>query len=206
MTNRCGSAARTRWFVDSPLEGDGFEPSVPRSPVSSVGAACRSCLRGSGSGSARFLLLGEILHRAGLPYGLGGLRFATLLGRFFFPAVQFVYIFALHRLDQQFAERPNQGINAVITRCNASSRIATAGSRALAAASRSQTSSPACAASPERRGATRKISTSVFRAPPDKVALTEYEAVGIDRAVLEIPDLSRDEILRALDGYGPLLT
>jgi len=94
----------------------------------------------------------------------------------------------------------------VITRCNASSRIATAGSRALAAASRSQTSSPACAASPERRGATRKISTSVFRAPPDKVALTEYEAVGIDRAVLEIPDLSRDEILRALDGYGPLLT
>ena len=26
---------------DSLLEGDGFEPSVPRSPVSSVGAACR---------------------------------------------------------------------------------------------------------------------------------------------------------------------
>ena len=32
---------RNRWFADSPLEGDGFEPSVPRSPVSSVGAACR---------------------------------------------------------------------------------------------------------------------------------------------------------------------
>ena len=36
--------------TDSLAEGDGFEPSVPRSPVSSVGAACRSCLRGGGSG------------------------------------------------------------------------------------------------------------------------------------------------------------
>ena len=95
--------------LDSPLEGDGFEPSVPRSPVSSVGAACRSCLRGSGSGSARFLLLGGPFHRAGLPYGLGGLRFAALLGRFFFPAVRFIYTLALYRLDQQFAERPDQG-------------------------------------------------------------------------------------------------
>jgi hypothetical protein len=30
----------------------------PRSPVSSIGAARRSCLRGNGSGSARFLVLG----------------------------------------------------------------------------------------------------------------------------------------------------
>jgi len=51
----------------------------------------------------------------------------------------------------------------------------------------------------------KTISTSVFRAPPDKAALTEYEAAGIDRAVLEIPDVSRDEILRVLDGYVPLL-
>ena len=79
-------------------------------------------VRGSGSGSARFLLLGVPFHRAGLPYGLGGLRFATLLGRFFFLAVQFIYTFALHRLDQQFAERPDQGINAVrrIPRCDRS--------------------------------------------------------------------------------------
>ena len=51
----------------------------------------------------------------------------------------------------------------------------------------------------------RTLSTSVFRAPADKTALKEYEAAGIDRAVLEIPDLSRDEILRILDGYVPLL-
>ncbi len=51
----------------------------------------------------------------------------------------------------------------------------------------------------------KTISTSVFRAPPDKATLKEYEEAGIDRAVLEIPDQSRDEILRVLDGYVPLL-
>ena len=49
------------------------------------------------------------------------------------------------------------------------------------------------------------MSTSVFRAPPDRAALKEYEAAGIDRAVLEIPDEGRDEILRVLDRYTPLL-
>ena len=51
----------------------------------------------------------------------------------------------------------------------------------------------------------RTLSTSVFRAPADKAALKEYEEAGIDRAVLEIPDQSRDEILRVLDSYAPLL-
>jgi probable F420-dependent oxidoreductase len=51
----------------------------------------------------------------------------------------------------------------------------------------------------------RTLSTSVFRAPADKAALKEYEAAGIDRAVLEIPDEGRDEILRVLDNYVPLL-
>jgi probable F420-dependent oxidoreductase len=51
----------------------------------------------------------------------------------------------------------------------------------------------------------RTLSTSVFRAPADKAALAEYSEAGIDRAVLEIPDLSRDEILRVLDSYVPLL-
>jgi probable F420-dependent oxidoreductase len=51
----------------------------------------------------------------------------------------------------------------------------------------------------------RTLSTSVFRAPADKAALAEYAAAGIDRAVLEIPDQSRDEILRVLDTYVPLL-
>jgi alkanesulfonate monooxygenase SsuD/methylene tetrahydromethanopterin reductase-like flavin-dependent oxidoreductase (luciferase family) len=51
----------------------------------------------------------------------------------------------------------------------------------------------------------KTLSTSVFRAPPDKGTLREYEEAGIDRAVLEIPDESRDEILRTLDRYQPLL-
>jgi probable F420-dependent oxidoreductase len=51
----------------------------------------------------------------------------------------------------------------------------------------------------------KTLSTSVFRAPPDKEVLREYEAAGIDRAVLEIPDESRDDILRLLDRYAPLL-
>src|SRR5712691_9425623 len=51
----------------------------------------------------------------------------------------------------------------------------------------------------------RTLSTSVFRAAPDKAVLREYEEAGIDRAVLEIPDQSRDEILRVLDSYAPLL-
>jgi probable F420-dependent oxidoreductase len=51
----------------------------------------------------------------------------------------------------------------------------------------------------------RTLSTSVFRAPADRAALKEYQEAGIDRAVLEIPDGSRDEILRVLDDYAPLL-
>src|SRR6516162_4179690 len=113
-------AGRRKSLGDSPLEGDGFEPSVPRSPVSSVGAACRSCLRGAGSGSALLFLRLEPLRRAGLGYGLSRLWLAALRGGFRHLAVQLIYTFALHRLDQQFAERPDQGINAVrrIPRCD----------------------------------------------------------------------------------------
>src|ERR1700756_3308568 len=77
--------AQIEFATDSPLEGDGFEPSVPRSPVSSVRAARRSCLRGSGSGSARFLLVSLPFHGADRPCGLGGLRFIAL-GGFCVPA------------------------------------------------------------------------------------------------------------------------
>ena len=41
-------------------------------------------------------------------------------------------------------------------------------------------------------------------APADKAALVEYGKAGIDEALLEVPDLSRDEILRLLDRYAPL--
>jgi hypothetical protein len=34
--------------------------------------------------------------------------------------------------------------------------------------------------------------------------LAEYRQAGIDEALLEIPDLSRDEILQLLDRYAPL--
>jgi hypothetical protein len=44
----------------------------------------------------------------------------------------------------------------------------------------------------------------VFRAPADKRALAEYREAGIDEALLEVPDKSRDEILRLLDDYAAL--
>ncbi|HTW53525.1 MAG TPA: LLM class F420-dependent oxidoreductase [Stellaceae bacterium] len=46
---------------------------------------------------------------------------------------------------------------------------------------------------------------SVFRAPADDAALADYRAAGIQEAVLEIPDKSRDEILKVIDGYARLL-
>ncbi|HXO01018.1 MAG TPA: LLM class flavin-dependent oxidoreductase, partial [Stellaceae bacterium] len=46
---------------------------------------------------------------------------------------------------------------------------------------------------------------SVFRAPPDAAALADYREAGIQEALLEIPDASRDEILKVLDRYAPLL-
>jgi probable F420-dependent oxidoreductase len=48
------------------------------------------------------------------------------------------------------------------------------------------------------------LSITVFRAPADKAALDDYRAAGIDGALLEVPDLGRDEILRLLDTYAPL--
>jgi alkanesulfonate monooxygenase SsuD/methylene tetrahydromethanopterin reductase-like flavin-dependent oxidoreductase (luciferase family) len=48
------------------------------------------------------------------------------------------------------------------------------------------------------------LSISVFRASPDKAVLADYRETGIDEVLLEIPDLSRDEILSLLDKYAPL--
>jgi probable F420-dependent oxidoreductase len=50
----------------------------------------------------------------------------------------------------------------------------------------------------------KSLSISVFRAPAEKAALAEYRAASIDEALLEVPDVSRDEILRLLDRYAPL--
>ena len=49
------------------------------------------------------------------------------------------------------------------------------------------------------------LSVTVFRAPAETAALAGYRGAGVDRALLEVPDLDRDGILRALDGYAPLL-
>jgi len=52
----------------------------------------------------------------------------------------------------------------------------------------------------------KSLMISVFRAPAEKAVLAEYRQAGIDEALLEIPDLSRDEILQLLDRYAPLAT
>jgi len=48
------------------------------------------------------------------------------------------------------------------------------------------------------------LSISVFRAPADPGVLADYRQAGIARAVLEVPDGSRDEILRLLDKHASL--
>jgi alkanesulfonate monooxygenase SsuD/methylene tetrahydromethanopterin reductase-like flavin-dependent oxidoreductase (luciferase family) len=48
------------------------------------------------------------------------------------------------------------------------------------------------------------LSISVFAAPADEAVLGEYREAGIQRAILAIPDLFRDEILGGLDKYAPL--
>jgi len=45
---------------------------------------------------------------------------------------------------------------------------------------------------------------SVFGAPVDKRVLTEYREAGIQRAILRIPDLTRDEIMSLLDKNAAL--
>jgi probable F420-dependent oxidoreductase len=49
------------------------------------------------------------------------------------------------------------------------------------------------------------LSITVFRPPPDAATLVAFREAGIQRVLLEVPDLGRDEILRVLDGYAPLL-
>lgn len=49
------------------------------------------------------------------------------------------------------------------------------------------------------------LSISVFGAPADEAVLGEYREAGIQRAVLAIPDLARDQILGVLDKYARLV-
>ncbi|NOG72212.1 LLM class F420-dependent oxidoreductase [Roseicella sp. DB1501] len=50
----------------------------------------------------------------------------------------------------------------------------------------------------------KTLSITVFRAPPEAAALAPYREAGIDRVLLEVPDLDRDGILRRLDELAPL--
>ena len=48
------------------------------------------------------------------------------------------------------------------------------------------------------------LSITVFGAPADPAVLSEYRQSGIQRALLEVPDLSREEILRVIDKNATL--
>jgi alkanesulfonate monooxygenase SsuD/methylene tetrahydromethanopterin reductase-like flavin-dependent oxidoreductase (luciferase family) len=48
------------------------------------------------------------------------------------------------------------------------------------------------------------LSITVFNAPADRAALAPYREAGIERVLLEVPDLNRDEVLRLLDKNAPL--
>jgi probable F420-dependent oxidoreductase len=49
------------------------------------------------------------------------------------------------------------------------------------------------------------LSISVFGAPANEAVLAEYREAGIQRAVLAVPDLTRDEILGVLDKHARLV-
>ena len=51
-----------------------------------------------------------------------------------------------------------------------------------------------------------EISVSVFGAPGDADELAKYAEAGVTRAILGLPSAPRDEVLRLLDQYAPLVT
>jgi hypothetical protein len=55
-----------------------------------------------------------------------------------------------------------------------------------------------------RRTAASRPPQSVFNAPADQAALAPYREAGIQRVLLEVPDLSHHEILRVLDKNASL--
>jgi alkanesulfonate monooxygenase SsuD/methylene tetrahydromethanopterin reductase-like flavin-dependent oxidoreductase (luciferase family) len=48
------------------------------------------------------------------------------------------------------------------------------------------------------------LSVAVFGAPADAVTLDAYQAAGVHRTAVRIPDVSRDEVLRFIDKLAPL--
>ena len=50
----------------------------------------------------------------------------------------------------------------------------------------------------------KTLSITVFAAPADEAKLAPYREAGIERVLFEVPDISRDEILRVLDKNAAL--
>jgi hypothetical protein len=48
------------------------------------------------------------------------------------------------------------------------------------------------------------LSITVFNAPADAASLAAYREAGIQEVLLEVPDLSRDEVMRMLDKNAAL--
>ena len=51
----------------------------------------------------------------------------------------------------------------------------------------------------------KTLSISVFAAPADAAKLAPYREAGIQRVLFEVPDASREEILRTLDRNARLI-
>jgi probable F420-dependent oxidoreductase len=51
----------------------------------------------------------------------------------------------------------------------------------------------------------KNLSITVFAAPPDAAKLAPYREAGIERVLFEVPDTSREEILRTLDRNAELI-
>lgn len=50
------------------------------------------------------------------------------------------------------------------------------------------------------------LSVTVFRLPADKKEIETFAEAGVERGLLQLPSAGRDEVLRLLDEYAPLLT
>jgi hypothetical protein len=99
---------RNRWFVDSPLEGDGFELLVPRHKSRGFPQHFGHC-GGIGGALKRYHLMAQPLSSCALNHSIdqAGARFelAALRGGFVLLAVQLIYTLALHRLSRAFVLR-----------------------------------------------------------------------------------------------------
>src|SRR4029453_14175290 len=102
--------------------------------------------------------------------------------------------------------RPSCSAGRATIRCGAWSSSVTAGSRGRARAGGRKGGGGGGGKGRRGRGGGRDpatLSITVVNAPADAAALAPYREAGIARVLLEVPDLSRDDILRRLDKLAP---